>query len=364
MYVITDLEIGGVPLHLHRLIKAMRERGYESSVVSLATPGPVTDLLHADGVKVYSCDGRGGLDFRVPGRLSRFFQQIEPDIIHSLLFHANIASRWSARKIGFPKDRVICEIQTVEVERKWHLWVDGWTYKGCRFTIGNSPSVINHLAAKAGIAEENLRLVRGGIDPNAFRDVQAIDRSTLGVLDGAPMILWAGRFDPVKGLDFLIDAFYEVSRQSDAHLVLAGDGPTRAQMLDRIHAISMEDRVHCLGSRDDVPSLLKTADLFVFPSRTEGLPNALLEAMSSKCPIVTTDVPGCRDLIQHESNGLLVSYDDTQALTDAMMRMLKDRVLADLLADCAYQSVVDHWHIDQTYNRYAEIYRELMALVG
>ncbi|MEK7755742.1 MAG: hypothetical protein AAB385_00855, partial [Planctomycetota bacterium] len=64
LYVITDLELGGVPLHLHRLVRAMRVRGLTAAVVSLVPPGPVGKMLEADGVTVYSCEGRGGWDFR------------------------------------------------------------------------------------------------------------------------------------------------------------------------------------------------------------------------------------------------------------------------------------------------------------
>ena len=369
LYVITDLEVGGVPLHLHRLVKAVRERGFNASVVSLAPPGPVSQTLQSEGVAVYSCHGRGGWDFRVLKRLARLIGEIQPDIIHSFLFHANVATRWAARRARFPGDRVVCEIQTVEVERRRHLWIDRWSHRGCRFTIGNSPSVINHLATRAGIPSDRLRLVRGGVDPERYRDVQAVDRSTLGVPEEAAMILWVGRFDPVKGLDFLIDAFQAVTQDArsavrakvDFHLVLTGDGPCRVPLLKRVKSMSLDDHVHCLGSRSDVPSLLKTADLFVLPSRTEGLPNALLEAMAAGCSIITTDVPGCHDLIDNETNGLLVPYGDTTALAQAIERMLMDRALAGRLADRARSTVSEHWHINQMFQSYVEIYHEMMS---
>ncbi|MCH8150512.1 MAG: glycosyltransferase [Planctomycetes bacterium] len=160
MIVITDLEVGGVPLHLHRLTLALRERGYRPSVVSLAPPGPVTKMLQDDGIPVDSCQACCGWDLRVIPRLARLMGTERPDVVHAILFHANLAARFAAPRADISDSRVLCEIQTVEVDQRWHLTVDRWTQSRCRLTIGNSPSVIEHLATHGGIDRRRLRLVR------------------------------------------------------------------------------------------------------------------------------------------------------------------------------------------------------------
>jgi glycosyltransferase involved in cell wall biosynthesis len=100
--------------------------------------------------------------------------------------------------------------------------------------------------------------------------------------------------------------------------------------------------------------------VFVFPSRTEGLPNALLEAMAAACPIVTTDVPGCRDLIVNGQTGLVVPYGDTPALAAAMRRLLRDDALAARLGTQASEVVETEWNIRQTYAAYAALYEEAL----
>ena len=359
LYVITDLELGGVPLHLYRLVRAMRARGLTAAVVSLTSPGPVGKMLEADGVMVYSCEGRGGWDFRVIPRLARIVRTTQPNLVHSLLFHANLAARWAAANAGYPSNRVLCEIQTVEVQRRWHLWVDRVTYDGCRYTIGNSPSVIEHLATRAKVPRDRLRLVRGGIDPAPLQAADPIQRSSLGLPNDAAMVLWVGRLDPVKGLSILIESFRLIAHETNAHLCLAGGGAIREQLERQVRELKLVHCVHFLGPRRDVAALLKAADVFVFPSRTEGLPNALLEAMAAACPIVTTDVPGCRDLIANEQTGLVVPYGDTVALAAALRRLLRDRDLAARLGMHASQVVGTQWGIRLTYDAYAALYREV-----
>ena len=221
--------------------------------------------------------------------------------------------------------------------------------------------MIEHLATRARIPRDRLRLVRGGMEPSRLRDVPAIDRSEFGVDDSIPVVLWVGRLDPVKGLETLIEAFRPVAGETGAHLLLAGTGPQRGELTKLITRVGLKNRVQLLGARRDVPALLETADVFVFPSRTEGLPNALLEAMAAGCPIITTDVPGCRDLIQNEKTGLVVTYKDAPALTEAIFRLLRDRAWAARLGARAADDVQRNWHIHQTHEAYASLYHEITA---
>jgi starch synthase (maltosyl-transferring) len=338
----------------------MRDRGFRVSVVSLKSAGSVGEMLRQIDIPVFDCRGRGGWDFLVIRRLAEHLKRQRPQIIHSLLFHANLAARLAIGRADFPPDRLLCEIQTVEVERRWHLWVDRWTHDQCRVTIGNSPSVIDYLAAHAHIPHDRLRLVRGGVDPEPIRAASPIRKSDIASVLGpdTPLVLWVGRLDPVKGLDFLVRAFREVASQMPAHLFLAGGGSLKDVIERTISELGLSDRAHLLGARQDVPRLLKSCDLFVFPSRTEGLPNALLEAMAAERPIVTTDVPGCRDLIRNGENGLLVPYGDVPSLAGAMLRLLHHGELSARLAHDALESVQRDWHISRTLNDYENLYRE------
>ncbi|UCG16991.1 MAG: glycosyltransferase [Phycisphaerales bacterium] len=362
LYVITDLEIGGVPLHLYWLARHMSDEGFEVHVTCLSPPGPVTRMLAEAGIPTSACHAGGAWDWRAIDRLNRITADLAPDIVHSFLFHANIACRFVALLGALATDRLICELQTVEVERSWHLTMERLTHRWCRYVVANSPSVVDHLAQRARIASDRLVLVQGGIDPTPIRESAPAKRSSLGVNESDPVLLWTGRLDPVKRLDDLISAATVVNRSIPIQVLLAGEGPDRPRLERRVGQSGIADRVHLLGQRTDVPRLLKTADLFVFPSLTEGMPNALLEAMAAALPIVATDAPGNRDLITHNENGLLVPIGDCEKLAGAIANLLRDRTLRQRLGACAARAIDRQFHIARTYGRYRSLYARLAPL--
>lgn len=361
LYVITDLQVGGVPLHLSRLAPAVAARGWNVAVACLAPRGPVADRIEAGGVPVIPLEARGTWDARCIFRLAALIDTIRPTIVHSLLFHANVAARIAAAWIAYPASRVVCEIQTVEIERRWHLWADRATFHLCGLEIGNSAGVIDHLATAARLPRDRLRLIEGGADIDRIERAAPLARASIGVPDDAFIWLWTGRLDPIKGLELLIDAFAQVARDdASSRLVIVGDGPQRERLDKQIRARGLDRVVRMLGMRDDVPSLLRAADAFVFPSRTEGFPNALLEAMVAGLPCLASDIAGCRALIAHDSTGRLLPADDAPAWTAAMTRLRHSESSRREFGIAASQMARLHYSVGACAQKTLTLYAELL----
>jgi glycosyltransferase involved in cell wall biosynthesis len=323
-YLITDLKVGGVPLHLYRLATRLPADRFSVRVISLADIGPVGTRLLEAGIPVQAC---GAASVRSMGALVRLWKWLvadPPDLLHSMLFHANVAARLLGPLAGLGIARILNEIQTVEVERPWHLRVDGWTCRLCRFEIGNSPSVITHLHGRAGIPLSRLRCEWGAVDVAGIAAATPLDRGTLGIRPSEIMVLWTGRLDPVKGFEEMLEAVSKLRGRFPLRVVLAGEGAYRSNVEALVRRWGLHDTVRLLGSRNDIPALLKTADLFMICSRTEGLPNSLLEAMAAGLPIMATDVPGCRDLVRHLDTGVLVRAGSAESIASGLETLLAD----------------------------------------
>lgn len=359
--LITDLQIGGVPLHLFRLATSLPRDRFRVRVISLADEGPVGGMLREAGIPVTVCGARSVADLATLWRFWRTLRVDRPDILHALLFHANIAARIIGPLAGVPVRRILCEIQTAEVERTWHLTVDGLTCRLCAREIGNSPSVTEHLHRKAHIPRSRLTCEWGAVDVARFANAQPVAREVLGLAPDQRVIIWTGRLDPVKGFEEMLAAFARVRQSRPARLLLVGEGPYRPVIEQLIRQHRLSDDVLLLGQRADVPQLLKAADCFLFCSRTEGLPNALLEAMAAGLPIVATNVPGCRDLIAHGRTGLLARKGQVDQIAANLITLFDDADLARRLGREAYQWVSLNADASQLAVRWESLYGAIIA---
>lgn len=170
-------------------------------------------------------------------------------------------------------------------------------------------------------------------------------------------VAFAGRHVPVKALDVLLHAWSQTRRPQGARLVLAGDGPQRQRLMQMAEALGIADTVEFPGTVEDVPRLFADACLYVQPSRQEGLPNAVLEAMAAGLPVIATRISGHEDVIHDGKTGLLVAPDDANALAAAIERLLSDPGLRDRIGRGARRHVRQHYSIPAVTTRLLHAYR-------
>jgi glycosyltransferase involved in cell wall biosynthesis/Ser/Thr protein kinase RdoA (MazF antagonist) len=176
-------------------------------------------------------------------------------------------------------------------------------------------------------------------------------------------LVFVGRLHPQKGLDTLLQAFQQLSRQyaSDLQLQLLGDGPLREELILLAELLEIADKVQFVGQTDQVMSYLQQADIFVLPSRAEGISNALLEAMAAGLPVVVSQIPGNVDVIEHEKNGLLFTVDDPYSLADSLLTVLTQADLREQLGQQARQRVENDFSLNYVADRYIALYQTLLA---
>jgi glycosyltransferase involved in cell wall biosynthesis len=197
-----------------------------------------------------------------------------------------------------------------------------------------------------------------GIDPDSFRPAP-------GASSRSPReVLCVARMEYAKGIDVLLHAWAQLMRRGgggrqNARLRLAGDGRCRPQLERLATDLGVADRVEFLGTRDDVEELLQRSSAFVLPSRWEGMPNALLEAMACGLPCVATRVSGSEDLIVDGANGLLVTPEEPAALAEALGRVMEDRDFADGLGRRARETALRQYRIGAIIERYRAVYAAL-----
>jgi glycosyltransferase involved in cell wall biosynthesis len=233
-----------------------------------------------------------------------------------------------------------------------------------RFMIRPALRCDRFVAVNRAIVDE---LVASGTPPRAIVqipngvEVGQRPKSTYKLHDPA-RLLFVGRLHGQKAVDVLLQSFQELRARRDGEgvsLTVVGEGPKRGELMALAEQLGVANSTQFLGNRK-VDEFLQDADIFVMPSRAEGLSNAMLEAMSFGLPVVASEIPGNDDLIQHQHNGLLFSVDDPASLTGALIQLLNDASLREAMGRCARQTVEEHYSIDDIARRYVALYEQLM----
>jgi glycosyltransferase involved in cell wall biosynthesis len=207
-------------------------------------------------------------------------------------------------------------------------------------------------------AEHKLGVIRNGTDLSRFgRDPEARARlrAELGIAPDAWVVGTIGRFVAEKNHELLVRAAAP-SLARGAHLVIAGGGVLEDEIRRAVGERQHRDRIHILGLRSDVPALLAAFDVFAISSRTEGLPIALIEAMASELPIVSTSVGGIPGVIDDGRTGLLVAPGDPAALGCALERVMTDASLAEMLAKRGRDVAVSELSAERMNADYLSLY--------
>jgi glycosyltransferase involved in cell wall biosynthesis len=225
--------------------------------------------------------------------------------------------------------------------------------------IAVSDHLARQLRERLQFPAHKISVIHNGISLPPFRHAADPDlRARLAGASKRPIILSVARLAEQKGQRFLITALQALP---NATVVLAGEGPDRAQLERQAHDLGLQDRVIFLGQRADIPELLACCDVVVLPSLFEGLPLAALEAMAAGKPVVATRVGGTSEAIQDGQTGLLVPPADPGALAYAIGVVLSSPALARQLTAAAQSRVAQGFSAEVMTQQVSNLYDQVLA---
>lgn len=230
--------------------------------------------------------------------------------------------------------------------------------------IATTPEVEQELR-ETGYRGDKIVRIPNGVDTHFFRPAEGAQRSP-GVEGG--VVVCVARFVPKKRHELLVAAWSQVIRRHpQARLVLVGAGPLRAQIEQQVQRLEVANSVTFSGDLDR-PALrtqLQAADLFALPSVSEGLSNAMLEALACGVPVMTTETPGTRYIIQDQHSGVLLPEAVTPLeLANAINTLLSDPARLSAMRQVARQNMESCFSIDKTARDYCRLYTRLLAEQG
>ena len=221
-------------------------------------------------------------------------------------------------------------------------------------------------AAKAGTRRERMIVIQNGIVPSRANLAEvSMTRREIGLDDGDIFLLSVGRLVYQKGHEFLISAMSSVIPSFPrAKAVICGDGNLHEALEAQIARLRLVDSVLLLGNRTDIDRFLSSANIFVLPSRWEGLPVSLLEAMGMGLPVIATRVEGVEEVVQDGVQGLLVPPEDSAALAVALGELIGQPELRQRMGVAARMRIEESYTADIMCEKYMRVMLEFMATQG
>ncbi len=337
-HVLAGAPIGGAENFYTRLVCALMEDG-ELDQCAFTRPNEWRESQFQQAGVHTSLHRLGGpLDVLGNYCYRKALQQWQPDIV---LTYMNRATRLT------PKGNYKL------VARLGHYY-DLKNYRHCDYWIGIAQGICQYMI-DSGFPKERVFHIPNFVDETI---VSPIPRTSFNTPAEVPLLLAAGRLHINKGFDILLRALADVP---DAILWLAGDGPEKDNLEKLAAELKVDQRVRFLGWRTDVNVLMRTADIFVCPSRHEGLGSIVPESWFNQCPIIATRSQGPSELIENEKTGLLVDIDEIESLSKAINMLLNNKEHREHLLKSGYAKYKSSYTQNIIIERYQGFFREIVS---
>ena len=346
VHIVPSLKVGGQEMLLHRLAVRQRQT-WDVHVVCLDELGPLAEKLQESGAAVHHLGGLALKPWQKLGRLILLLRRLRPAIVHThnpashlyaVLAHALVRPR-ALVHTRHGQQRMLPASLAPLVNRLSARWTAA--------TIAVSADVATMVQQHEGFPAAKCVVLRNGVDISAYRHSQ-------GRLHDAIMV---GRLDALKDHATALRATAAVvARHPSFRLRIVGDGDERERLAALRAELGLERHVELMGTRSDIPALLAESGMFVISSVSEGVPLALLEAMASRLPIVTTRVGGIPEVLESAGAGVLVPAADPAALADGICGLIEQPATARRLAEAASRAAAADYGLDHLAKHYETIY--------
>lgn len=372
--LMNSLFTGGAEFSSLSLYGWLRSRGYEIKVVVLKNVSPSYHVNQFGFAEVTVLEGKS-----VWGRLkelNKIIQEFKPDIVHSVLFDANVLGRLARIRIGGFKhleslvnemysESRLADPQVTRLKLAGYRALDFITQLwGVDHYHANGQSVAIHYHQMLSIRKDRMTIIPRGRKVNDFLG-DALNRGKIRQeFSSGNRILFVSmaRHEYQKGQDILLDALSLLSKETltNLQLVLVGrEGKLTKLIQDRISKYDLEKTVLMTGHRSDVSSILAAADVFLFPSRFEGLPGALIEAEAAGLPVICSDIPNNREVADND-NALFFPLENTSKLAHAISMLATDKALRETMRAHSLNLFRARFQLESIHQQMEQLLRSLI----
>jgi sugar transferase (PEP-CTERM/EpsH1 system associated) len=364
MHLVYTLRPGGMEHGVVKVVNGVDPAFVQSSICSTTPADAGMCALVRSDVPVVELARRPGNDPRTVWAIYRVLRRYRPDVLHThawgTLLEGIVAARLARVPVVVHGEHGTLQLGPRQVTaQRW-----GWGHVDRLLSV--SSRLAERMSRDVGFPLERMHVIRNGVDLTRFGGAAApAHRAFAAPADGTVVVGAVGRLVDVKDHATFIDAVALLRRRGRQVLaVIAGDGPLRDALQDRIDRLGLQESVRLLGHRGDVESVFASLDVFVLSSKSEGMSNTILEAMASGLPVVATRVGGADEMVQDGETGLLVPPGDPEPLADALDRLVSSAPLRQSFGSAGRRRAHGEFSLRNMIEAYQSFYCGLFASRG
>ena len=359
LHVIDSLHLGGAQEVVLNLSTCGSPR-FTHEVATMHGHGIYWDRLRDAAIKVHSLSPHKHLPLYL-ATLPALLLSRRPDILHCHLIPSNIIAKPLGALLGVPL--IINHDHTNDphrIDNKLLLALDKSTNRFARHIIAVAAACRDFLIQHESIPPKKISLVPNAIDLRRFSPEttsRTESRAALGLPPEFPVIAGVGRLNPQKNFSLFLEIAAVVSSKfPDTRFLLAGEGPEESLLRNQAARLGIADKVIFAGYIPDTRVVYAAADILLMPSRFEGLPMTLLEAMAMGLPVVASNLDGIAEVITDSREGFLAPPGEASVFTDRILRLLGDERLAATLSTNARAKIAAHHSVEKMTSAVEAIY--------
>lgn len=360
LHVDTEHSWRGGEAQVLLLCHGLKARGIRPIIVCQPSSA-LSQKANASEMRVHELKMRGEYDVAAIWRLREIIRSERVRICHAHTSHAH-SLLWLAtlgmRNVNLVVSRRVdfSVAKNIFSRRK---------YLSTRVHFVAISNGVKSILREAGVPEQNVSIVPSGIDVNKFQQASQSDaesvRAEFHITPPSQIVGNIAHLADHKGHRYLVDAAKIVVKQKpDVVFLIVGEGEERSALEKQISGLGLQGKVILAGFRENVAPFLRAFDVFALSSHLEGLCTSLLDAMLLRVPVVATRTGGVPDIVKHDDNGLLVEPKDPSSLAAAILRLLRDRELAERLSRRGKETVLQSFTAEKMIEGTISVYNSLM----
>jgi len=359
--IIGSTGLYGAERWILALMRSLDPQQVDCTLINLVDiRGESSAVVHAAGARnLKALDFPTGGRFNPTGifRFSGWVRRNGIDILHAHGYKSDLYSLFAARLAG--KKVISTPHGWSKEENDWKLKLYESLDRRCMRYLDRvcplSPELREDIE-KCGMRSARNIYIPNGVDlDEADQVTERMDKPGEWITIG-----YVGQLIERKNIPVLLKAFRMVSeKREDLQLCLIGDGPLRQSLIMTAEELGISDRVRFTGYCEDALAWMKTFDMFVLPSQLEGIPRCLMEAAALGIPIIASDIPGSREMVEHMRTGLLFPVDDPDRLAESILFVLDHREEARIMCRSAREKVEERFSAKRMAQEYLSLYRDV-----